>query len=876
MAMEHLKEWKEKISQPFWGLSEEDALKALVSSRDGLIEEEATKRAQIFGRNEISERMRFTKIKILLSQFESPLILILLIAAFISAYLQDWIDMFVIFAAVTINTGLGFYQENKAEEVLRILKSYVRVRARVRRNGREREIDATELVPGDIIRVSQGDRVPADGRIILSNNLMADEAILTGEALPVHKSAPSVAENSLLGDRSSMVFGGTLIVDGFADIAITAIGEFTEFGKIAALIGSKREGRTPLQRALSRFAFRVGALLVALVIIMFWFGLQTGYNLLEMFLISVAVAVSAVPEGLPIALTVILAVGVERLGKKRGIVRKLLAAETLGSTDVILTDKTGTLTQAKMELADVVLFNKESKENLLRDALMNTDVFIENPDDSVPSWKVRGKPLEVALVQGAAAQGVLLNDAKQRAAIVDFLPFNSARKFSASILKQGAHKKILILGAPEIVVQFCDVEQKEREHILKEISRLAFGGGRLVGIASRFLQDGHDKIIVPDSAKQPPAQFSGNSFHGIFVFRDPLRSGVKDAIARIGNAGVRTIMVTGDHVGTALSVARELNIAQSENEVMNGEEMSRIPLVQLKGALERVKVFARVTPEQKLLLTNLYRERGAIVAVTGDGINDAPALSRADIGVALGSGTDVTKNQADLVLLDDNFETLVSAIEEGRTILDNIRKVIVYLLSDSLDELLLIGGSLIAGLALPLNAIQILFVNFFSDSFPALAFAFERGVDGFSDAPRKPDKNLFDKKVRFLILGIGVFTSSFLFALYYALLQLNYDSLIVRTFIFASFSSYTLFLALSLRSLEKSIFSYNIFENRYLIYGIGFGLLLTLAAVYAPWLQNILGTVSLPPFWLLGVLLIGIFNIALVEFSKWLFRKNIL
>ena len=351
---------------------------------------------------------------------------------------------------------------------------------------------------------------------------------------------------------------------------------------------------------------------------------------------------------------------------------------------------------------------------------------------------------------------------------------------------------------------------------------------------------------------------------------------VKDAISRIRQAGVRVVIVTGDHRGTALSVAKELDIIQNESELLTGDDMARCSREELKNSLAHIGVFARVTPEQKLMLTQLFRETGAVVAVTGDGINDAPALAAADIGIAVGSGTDVTKNQADLVLLDNNFETIVAAIEEGRTILDNIRKVMVYLLSNSLDELLLIGGALLAGLALPLNAIQILFVNLFSDSFPALAFAFERGIDNPGEAPRKLNARLFDRQLHFLIFGIGTLTSLFLFVLYYLLLRAGFDDVVVRTFIFASFASYTLFLTFSIRSLETSIFRYNPFSNRYLVGGVGIGFLLTLAALYMPWLQAILGTAPLPPLWLIGVFGIGVLNIILVELSKWLFRKHIL
>lgn len=869
----------EDLTQPFWSLGADDTIRFLNTSFEGLSEEEAAARLRVFGRNEIPERRRFAKLALIFHQFKNPLIIVLVISSLITAFVGELVETGVIIAAVLVNTSLGFYQEHKAEQTLRLLKSYVRTRTRVRRAGHEHEIDSSELVPGDIIRISQGDRIPADGRVLFSNNFVADEAILTGESLPTHKAVPAVEYTTALGDRTNIVFSGALAVEGMAEAVIVATGVRTEFGKIAVFVGGRKQEQTPLQHAMGRFAARAGLALGVLIMVIFFFGLSSGYELFDMFLISVAVAVSAVPEGLPVALTVILAVGVERLGRRKGIVRKLLAAETLGSTNIILTDKTGTLTQAKMELFDIVLFDFDdalrepaashaAKQALLSDALMNVDVLIENPVSPVSDWKMSGRAMEVALARGAARYDVLLPRAQKESERIDLLLFNSTNKFSVSLFHRGAQTKLVVVGAPEIVLGFADVSPSSREHILEEINTRTSAGERIVGVASKEIQ--------PRDAQDWQHQFRHYQFRGLLAFRDPLRPMVKDAIARIRQAGVRTVMVTGDHQGTALAVARELDMVQGKNEILTGNDIMHLDREALKSRLAYANVFARVTPEQKLMLTELFRETGAVVAVTGDGINDAPALAVADIGVAVGSGTDVTKDQADLVILDNNFETIVAAIEEGRTILDNIRKVIVYLLSDSLDEILLIGGALFAGIALPLNALQILFVNFFSDSFPALAFAFERGIDGLGKKPRKLDKNLFDRQARFLILGIGFLTSAFLFVLYFMLLRAGFDGDIVRTFIFASFASYTLFLVFSLRSLETSIMRYNPTSNPYLVAGAGIGFALTLAALYVPWLGAILGTTPLPFWWLMGVVGVGVLNIVLVELSKWLFRKHII
>ncbi len=869
---------RDVVRHPFWAMSPEEILKVLETNSDGLGDEEILRRRNIFGPNAIQEQRHLTRLKIIFNQLRSPLILVLIAAGSITLILKDWLDAAVIFAAVLANTAFGFYQENKAEHAVALLKTYLRTRARVRRGGSEHELDAEELVPGDVIHISQGDRIPADARIIFANDLEVDESVLTGESLPEEKNSRLLPVGVGLADRTSMVFSGTLVVGGLGDAAITATGSATEFGKIAALIASRGNEATPLQRAISRFTFHAGLVIGVLVAALFLLGVSAGYGIFEMFFIAVAVAVSAVPEGLPVALTVILAVGVERLAKRKGIVRRLLAAETLGSTSIILTDKTGTLTQAKMELAEVLAWDEKEGnwdtsegpvKKVLSRALVNTDVVVENPGENPGSWRMFGRALEVALVRGSAERGIALPNVLSKTRVVERLPFSSEHKFSATISHAEDAARFIIFGAPEIILGFTGIHEKKKAAIAGEIAKRALMGGRILGVIAKEISRNHTKI------GQSPA-FEGFDFLGILAFRDPLRPHVRDSIRMIGQAGVRTVIVTGDHQGTAEAVARELGMIDGEGAVLNGEDLGFLSKDELRARAREVSVYARVTPAQKVMLVELYQNEGEIVAVTGDGVNDAPALKTADIGIAVGSGTDVAKSAADLVILDDNFETLVAAIEEGRRILDNIRKVVVYLLSNSFDELLLIGGSLLAGLVLPLTALQILFVNFFSDSFPALALAFEKGIDGLGSRPRKLARKIFDREMKFLILIIGVFTSFLLFALYYFLLRFGFTPELVRTFIFASFGTYTLFLSFSMRSLEKSILSYSPFENIYLVFGAGLGAVLTALVLYVPPLQEVFGTVSLPPFWVAAVLGVGLLNIGAVEFGKWLFRRRIL
>lgn len=843
-------------------------MEALESSASGLSTKEAKARLKEHGKNQIESRRRLSTWRIIVEQFKSPLILILIGAGIVTLFLQEWINAGVIFATVLVNTALGFWQENKAETILENLKSYVVVRARVRREGKEHDIDAAELVPGDVIRITQGDRVPADGRLLVENNLEIDEAVLTGESLPVKKDIKVVSSQAPISDQTCMVFSGTLVVQGYADVLVTETGSRTQFGKIAALVSEGDRSQTPLQKAVQSFAKYASIILAVLTTILFIVGFFSGQDPYEMFFIAVAIAVSAVPEGLPVALTVILAVGVERLAKRKGVVRKLLAAESLGSTSLILTDKTGTLTKADMEVVDVRPHDGEdapSVERVLREAVLNTDLVVENPEVEPKKWKIIGRSMEASLVRYAGTEDVRLDKLEKQVKILDRLPFNSEQKFSGIIFEENGKRYMSMLGAPEILLAFSDIEGKEKTRIEKALEKSAESGERLLGLITKETKE---------RAFPKNVSHEGFTYRGSIAFRDPLRKGVKDSIAGILKAGVRTVIVTGDHKGTAAHVAKELELLQKDSIILTGKELSQMSDRELVKLMPRVAVYARTTPDQKLRLVKLYQSQDHVVAVTGDGVNDAPALQAADVGVAVGAGTDVAKSASDLIILDNNFLTIVKAIEEGRRILDNIRKAVVYLLSNALDELLLIGGALLLAIPIPLTAIQILYVNFFSDSFPAIGLAFEEISDTKHRIKAKGSKIILNKEVRFLIFILGLGTSLLLFLLYYALLKLSYDPTLVRTFIFTCFASYTLLISFSLRSLKRGLYTYNPVGNPYLTTGVIVGLILTALAIYLPFLQSILGTVALPFPWLLGVLGVGLVNILFFEMVKFTYRKS--
>ena len=559
----------------------------------------------------------------------------------------------------------------------------------------------------------------------------------------------------------------------------------------------------------------------------------------------------------------------QRLAKRNGIVRRLSAAETLGSTSIILTDKTGTLTQAKMTLSRFRLFSESNPKELMHLALLNTDVVVENPKDAPADWRFIGKPLEIALAKAAAQHEIHFPSIKEGKEALHILPFNSLNKFAASVYHLKSSYTLSLLGAPEILLKFSDLSEPERLDILSQVKHMADEGDRVVAVAVKEIDS------LADFHLRDHTHLKHLKFLGTISFRDPLRPGTAAAFEEVKNLGIRVIILTGDHAGTARAVAREIGIEAGPHDIINGSELDSLSDEQLEHRLRTTKIVSRVSPDGKLRILLALKKSGEIVAISGDGVNDAPALHQADIGVAMGSGADVSKDVADLVLLDDNFETLVIAITEGRKILSNVRKAIVYLGSTLFNEIFLIGGSLIMGLASPLSPLQILWVNFFTDSFPAIGLAFDGRIDSNAKPASTSVKDgIFNNEMRMMIGVNGVVSSLLLFFMYGWLLQRGYDQLTVRTFIFGAFASYSLFLIFAIRSLRSSIFSYNPFSNRYLVISVLIGFALTLAGIYMPFFQHLFDTVALSPSWLFGIFLFGIFNVGLIEITKLLFKKD--
>lgn len=832
----------------FSSLEADGVLNILGTSEDGLRGEDAKARIGEYGENSFPSGTKLTSLQVFFRQFKNIFIIILAVTGGVTLAVGDIKDSLFIFAAMAVNVAMGFYQENRAETALLNLRSYIRYRARVIRDGAEREVEAEKLVPGDIVKIFAGTRVPADLRILETNALAVDESILTGESLPVTvKSRDAVGENTPISDQTSMLFAGTLVSEGTATAVVVKTGRETEIGRIAEAVASKRGDKTPLQREIGKFSVIAALVLIAMIVAVVIAGLFRGYEVFDMFLVGVAMAVSAVPEGLPIALTVILAIGVEKLARRKGVIKKLLAAEALGSVSVILTDKTGTLTEARMKLSKII--SEEPEEALIKQVLFNIDAIVENPDESPDRWKIVGRPLEAALLRAAGERGINPKELFARAKIISKEPFNSADKFSRVEFESDEGKKTAILGAPEAVLDLSNLSPAEKNKILLQTEELAYSGYRMLAAAT------------------------GDKFMGLLAFSDPVRAGVKEAIAKIGKSGVRTVIVTGDHVGTAVAVAMQVGLFPEKHSVFTHSDLAEMNEAALMLAAKKAVIFARVTPEDKTRIAAAYRKMGELVAMTGDGVNDAPALKEADIGVAVGSGTDVAQGAADLVILDDNFETIVEAIAGGRRIIDNIKKVVVYLLSDSLDELMLIGGAIAFGVPMPINALQILYVNVFSDSFPAVAFAFEDNGDYISAEKHRRTGIFSDRYVKFLILVIGAISSALLFTAYYLLLRAGYDENLVRTFVFAAFAMYTLFLIFPIKNFKKSVFKYDLLNNKFLVGGFIAGTALTMAAIYVPFIAGFVKTTPLPAIWMAGVVAFALLNVMFVEVGKGIVRR---
>ncbi len=911
-----------------WHQLDHDALyRELDSSPDGLTAKEVVERLERYGTNELEERGLRSPLSVLAGQFTEIMVVVLLIAAVISFLIGETTDAIMIMIIVVLNALLGFTQEYRAERAMAALKQLSVPTVRVRREGHVREVAATNLVPGDIVLLEAGARVPADARVIESVNLRVEEAALTGESVPVDKiTAPLSGDSIQIGDRRNSVFMGTAITYGRGAAMVVETGMRTELGKIADMLQQVTEEKTPLQRRMAELGkwLAIGAFFLVLVV--FGVGLWQGGGVQEMFLTAVSLAVAAVPEGLPAVVTIALALGAQRMVKRNALIRKLPAVETLGSVTTICSDKTGTLTENRMtvtvldvagerldlsqrlERTGAVLRPDEEPiaepdadmALLLAGAALANDATLELAEDGSGSYHSVGDPTEAALVVAAARLGMWKQEMDGYMPRVAEVPFTSERKRMTTVHKmerspedseRPAVRRIpdclpasnyvaFAKGAVDSLLGICDrvwsegaiepLDDPWRQRIEAANDSLAQEGMRVLGVAMRPMDE------LPAEGDEDALE-SECIFVGLTGMIDPPRAEVRAAVAECRSAGIRPVMITGDHPLTALHIARDLGIATAEEngQVITGQQLAQMSVDDLDDVVGDVSVYARVSPEHKVKIVAALKRLGQIVAMTGDGVNDAPALKRADIGVAMGiTGTDVSKEASDMVLLDDNFATIVHAVEEGRTIYENIRKFVKYTMSSNVGEILVMLLAPFLGLPIPLTALQILWINLLTDGLPGLALGIEPAApDTMERPPHPPNESVLARGLGSYILWVGPLLG--IVALLPGLLDqfvlgFHLEGAVWQTMVFSTLCLAQMGNALAIRSDRLNLTQLGLFTNPALIGSIVLTFALQVAVIYVPFMQNIFSTVALTAPQFVFSLALSSVVLIVVELVKWI------
>ena len=859
---------KKHNSRYYYSISVKDVFNSFKTKPSGLSNKEAALRLQRFGTNILPEAKKLSVITLFLHQFRNPLIYILFVALIISFATKHFLDAWIIVVVILISSIVGFMQEYKADQALSKLKQMVKHKTKVLRDGKKIVIAQEEVVPGDIIFLSPGDKIPADARLIKAQNFEVIEATLTGESTPSKKNVDTLPQDTPLADRENMIYLGTVVARGKAKAIIVATGQQTELGHIATLVRETEDVKTPLQKQLSDFGKIIGIILVAVNILIFGVGILTGKPLFEMFLTSIAVVVAAVPEGLLPAMTVILAIGMQCLARHKGLVRKMLAAETLGSVSVICTDKTGTLTQGEMRVVGIITNKtkisytdrsfsqiiqtdgKVSQVIALKIGLLCNNATVENPEKELENWVIVGDYTEKALLLGGWVAGLRKGELEKVEPRIGEIPFDSEYKFMATLHKQGKEFTVYAKGSPEKILHlssFLDIEGKKialteskRKKIQKQYEHLTGLGLRVLAVAYKL----EDRIST--SKEFNKENLNDLVFVGLIALRDPLRTEVKKTIVICQSAGIRPVIITGDHKLTAMAIVRELGIKVSQGSVLEGSDLDKLSDGELQKLVEKIVIFARVEPKHKIRIVSALQANGEVVAMTGDGVNDAPALKKADIGVAVGSGTDVAKETADLVLLDNNFKTIVEAVKRGRITFNNIRKVVLYLLTDSFSEMVIVGGSVILGFPLPILPAQILWIKLIEDAAPAMSLSFDEiDEDVMNEPPRERTESILNSRFKALIAFYALVMDLTLFGLFYYFWKTSGNLDYARTITFVGLGLSSLFYIYAVRGLKLSIFRLNPFSNKFLTITTIVGVLLFLVAIYIPFFNNILHTIPL-------------------------------
>lgn len=883
-----LSDYKEAKSGLYYDQEISSVFEELKTSEEGLSSGEAEKRLKEYGKNELKEKEETSVFRLFLSQFKSILIAILIIASIVSALVGETVDAIVILFTVLLAGVLGFMQEYRAEKAIELLKSLTSPETVVIRDGTEKEIPSTELVPGDIILLQTGDRIPADARIIKEFNLKVDESSLTGESVPVQKNTDALPAATSEADRKNMVYAGTAVAYGRGRAVVTATGMKTSFGELAGLLGTIERSRTPLQKSLDKFGRWIGIATLIIVAFVAVLGVFSGFSPFDMFLWGVALAVAAIPEALPAVVTVGLGLGVRRMVRRNALVRKLPSVETLGATDVICSDKTGTLTQNKMTVEKIYIneqflkvtgvgYNPEGKflngdsevpedEKHLRILLLGAALCNDsNLHEEGNGWKITGDPTEAALVVAAAKAGFEKSELDLKYPRLAEIPFSSENKRMTTLnkLEDGPgsflDSKLVAFskGAPEVILASCTriflegeiraLTPEQKQAISGQVKDLADQALRVMAFSFRPLEEDFSPEKL-SSGETPAEKIEEDMvFSGLAGMRDPPREEVKAAIKTCEDAGIKTVMITGDHKITAAAIARELGILKENDLTLTGSELDSLEDSEFEERVERVSVYARVYPAHKLRVVEALKKKGYIVAMTGDGVNDAPALKAADMGIAMGiTGTDVSKEASSMILTDDNFASIVSAVEEGRNIFKNIKNFITYGLTAHIGEVLIVLIAILGWQILPLLAVQILWINLITDGLPPMALSVEPPDRGLmKQKPRNVEEGLVTRREIAAGLGLGgLITLQALIILVWAL-DSGFSISKLQTLIFTLIVISLMFNAFNWRSDRYSVFSLGFFTNRSLVYAVLTTVLLQLMVIYVPFLQFAFRTVPL-------------------------------
>jgi len=869
-----MKEWHSIPIKALWN--------ELDSGPEGLTRREAAARLERWGDNELKPPPGPSMPARILGQLKDPMILVLLAAAALSLIAgggEDWLDSAIILVIVVVNGVISITQEDHAQQALEELRRMSSPVAKVLREGEEQTVPSAQLVPGDVILLEAGDQVPADGRILSCVRLQTDESAMTGESLPVEKrERDTLPEETALGDRCNMVLSGTLVTAGRGTAVVVATGMETQMGRIAGLLMEDREGETPLQRRMAEISKTLSFLCLSVCAVMFGVGLIRGKGMLDMFLTAVSLAVAAIPEGLPAIVTIVLALGVQRLAGRGAIVKKLPAVETLGCAGVICSDKTGTLTQNRMTVKQLWIPEGGDRREALLAGCLCSDARLVRDGGHLSAT---GDPTEAALVVEAAQNGVDPDGERAARPRSHEIPFDSLRKLMSTLHPRAEGGwTVYIKGAPDVLLDRCvagprgALTEREKRRILDANEEMAQKALRVIAVARRELN------LLPPGL-EPAAVESGLTFLGLFGLMDPPRSEVRGAVERCHLAGVRPVMITGDHRATACAVARELDILRPGDWTVTGAELDLMPQEVLEEDIERISVFARVSPEHKMRIVKAWQKRGQVVAMTGDGVNDAPALKAADIGCAMGrAGTDVAKGAAHMILTDDNFSTIVAAVEEGRGIYANIKKAVHYLLSCNIGEIFTIFvATLLDFKQMPLVPVQLLWLNLVTDSLPALALGVEPVEEGAMERPPRDAKaGLFDRKFTFRLLWQGLMVGALTMAAYAIGLSAptvpGQEGAVANTMAFATLTLTQLFHAFNVRGEETSIFELGVLRNPAMNRAFLAGAALQLAVLLIPPLQGVFSVVPMSPRQWAAVLALAMAPIPVCEVTKVLGKKS--